>query len=124
MKLVIKPKASYDESFIKYLKSYMYDAVKNDYNHIRASRLSSELNLNILDILLYAIRNMSISSSSDEWVIETNKSLRYKEFNLEKLINFITYGNIKIKGYKILYKIFENVANNIDVIYKEWLNGS
>lgn len=121
MKLVIRPKDYYDKLFIKYLKNYMIELIRNHYNKDKTSELSSELGLDIFDILIYAINNVIISEYGDAWIVEINKSIRYKEFNFGKLINFITYGNLKVKGYKLLYIIFEEVANNIDTIYERWL---
>lgn len=123
MKLVIKSKEDYNSLFITYLKDYMIKLINDYYSPTKASRLSFELGLDILDIFIYTINNMNISAYGNAWTIETDKSLRYKEYNLDKLINFITYGNLKVKGYRLLYIILEYVANNIDLIYEEWKDG-
>lgn len=125
MKIVIKNKNEYKESFIKtYLKQYMSDMLEMYYDHSKASGLSRELKLNVYKILDYAINTLNITESGNNWIIEINKNLRYNIYNLNYLINYITYGNRSIKGYKILYIIFANISKNIDSIYKEWLDGS
>lgn len=124
MKLVIN-KYLYNKIFVtKYLKKVILNIINSNFNPIKSKKLSQELGgLNIREIIVYAVNNLLISEVGDKWVIEINKSLNYGNYNLGYLINFITYGNINTKGYKILYIIFKYIANNIDKIYKEWLDG-
>ena len=124
MKLVIKNKNDYDERFIKnYLKKLMIKLIKDNYNLSRALQFNQELNLNVLNIFIYAVKTINISESGDSWIISIDKTKIYGNYNLSKLIFYITYGTRTIKGYKLLYNIFEYIANNLELIYREWLNG-
>ena len=121
MKIIIKNKDWYSKYFIyNYLPRYLESLVEDEYRAARASQLKKELKLNIYNIFIYAMRNVSISESGDSYEISINKNIKYKDYNLKTLVDFITYGNLEIKGYKLLYDIFKLVNENIDIIYKEY----
>lgn len=125
MKIIIQNKEDYNKDFIyNYLPQYLLTSINNYYSPSRALQISRELHLNILDIFKYALSNLIIAETGDSYTISINKNLRYNKYNLKKLIDFINYGNMKVKGYRLLYDIFEAAAKNIDLIYKEWQDGN
>lgn len=125
MKLIIYNKENYSKYFIyNYLPRYLVNIVEESYKSIKAVKFNKELKINTLSVFKYAMKNISISEINDTYVISINKNLNYKTYNLKSLIDYITYGNMEIKGYRLLYNIFKWLSNNIDLVYKEWLDNS
>ena len=125
MKLIIQNKDNkFPKEFIEYLPIYMLDELNSMFSSSRCKHMTSFLKLNILSIFRYALENLNISKSGDSYILSINKNLRYNKYNLNSLINFISYGNRNLKGYRLLYIIFEETSKFIDVIYERWKNGS
>lgn len=124
MKIVINNKNNYDKYFIyDYLPKYILNSVSELYDASRASQMNRELHLNILSIFIYAINNLTIQETGEAWALSINKNTRYKNYNLSSLIDYITYGTRTCKGYRLLYNIFKSINENIDLIYKRWIDG-
>lgn len=124
MKLIIQNKQQYNELFVKdYLPKYILSQVNTLFSNIKCKHLSKYLDINILNLFRFAINNLEISEVGDNYILSINKSLRYKKYNLGKLINFITYGNRDIKGYRLLDIIFKSIEENIGILYERWLKG-
>lgn len=122
MKIIIYNKDSYSKSFIeKYLPSYIMSIFKRSYSKKKLEELDKEFNIDSLNIIKTALKNLKISEQTNSYSIEINKNVKYKHQNIDSLINLITYGNRSCKGYLIIYKIFKEIAENIDIIYEEWL---
>jgi hypothetical protein len=120
MQINIYDKEKYNKYFIyHYLPMYMLEIIKSEYRSLKAIKLEKELKVNVLKVFTYAITNISITEQGDTYSIYVNKYLKYKKYNLNQLINFITYGNREIKGYNLLYILFNYIETNINVIYKE-----
>lgn len=124
MKIILYNKNNYNKQFVyNYLKHYMLKLVDELYSSKKCKQLSQKLNVNILSVIKYSINTLIISTTNDSYILSINKNIRYKDYNLKALINYINYGDREIKGYRLLYNIFEYVVKNIDSIYKEWLDG-
>ena len=116
---------SYGERFAKYLIIYMYSLADSIIDLKRCDNIDNEFNINSKQIILAAIKNSSIDSTDDKFIIRINKNLKYNHMNMNKLINQITYGNRSVKGYRIIEDLFKYIQGDIKNIYEEWLaNGN
>ena len=124
MKIIIYNKDDYDREFIEYIPSEILRLFNNSFSRKRLSEINKEFNIDSLNIIRFAIRNLSISEQSNSYTISINKSLKFKNQPIDSLINLITYGNRSCKGYIIVLDIFNHIAEHIDMLYKEWLDGN
>ena len=108
--------------FIKYLISYMYNIANNIIDVKRCKNIDIEFNIDSKQIILFAIKNLSISSTSTDYIIRIDNNLKYNHMNLGKLINLITYGNRSVKGYNIISDLFTLIKDDLPNIYERWLN--
>lgn len=124
MKLIIYNKNNYNKEFIyDYLPKLMLDLLNNSINYKHINRLDSEFKIDSAYILKFSVRNFKITEQVNSYTIEVDKNKKIKGYNLDSLINLITYGNRSCRGYLLLNKIFRFVADNLDQIYEEWLDG-
>lgn len=124
MKIVIYNKNNYDRDFIEYLPNIIEKLFNKSFSRRRLQRLDKEFNINSIGIIRFSIKNIKISEQPNSYTLEIDKNKKYDHESLESLINLITYGNRSCKGYLIVYDIFKYIAENIDTLYKEWLDGS
>ena len=108
--------------FIKYLISYIYNIANNIIDVKRCKNIDTEFNIDSKQIILFEIKNLSISSTSIDYIIRIDNNLKYNHMNLGKLINLITYGNRDVKGYNIISNIFTLIKDDLPNIYERWLN--
>lgn len=111
---------TYDKNFVYWLKYYMYDTVKRNLNYHKCENFNYEYNINAEDIILFSIKSIKISHIIDKYILFIDKNKFYKNMNIEKLVNLITYGSRTVKGYRIIPDIFSLVETNFDNIYREW----
>lgn len=125
MQIILYDKGNYKKQFVyNYLPLYIRDYVLNSLSNNKLRLLNSEFNINSKEIIKEALNSLHISETPNTYVIAIDKNKRYKNENLSSLINLITYGNRSCKGYNIVYDAFNTIASKIDIIYKEWLDGS
>ena len=116
---------SYGERFAKYLIMYVYCLADSIIDLKRCDNIDNEFNINSKQIILTAIKNLSIDSTNRQLIIRINKNLKFNHMNIGKLINQITYGNRSVKGYHIIEDLFKYIQNDIENIYERWLaNGN
>ena len=124
MKLVIYNKEKYHKEFIKYLSKFILDVFNGSINLRKIDLIRDEFGIDVLNIIRFALKNLKITEQPNSYTIEIDKNKKYKHENVSSLINLITYGNRSCKGYPIVYDIFKFIAENIDRLYEEWLDGS
>ena len=121
MQLIIHNKYLYAKSFIyKYLPKYIYNLAISSCDKKILDKFDKEFDINSLEVIKKSMGNLIVSEQWDSYIIKTDKNLKYDRFNLDSVINLITYGNRTCKGYKLIFDIFELVGKKIDIIYKEW----
>lgn len=136
MKLVIKhPPAEFTYDFFKYLvgkiklyglasidtrKLIVFDTyINNKYKSVLKRHISSK------DSLIMFFYNLKITTLWDRVIIEVNPNIVIPSTTI-KLINvvkLITYGNLEIKGYNIIPKVFKYVKENINELYEMYQRG-
>ena len=121
MKLTIEK--IYSKDFIDYVVNYIQNKVIDTFNNIEAQKINKEFNIDTYQIFKLAAKNLIIKESPTNYTVTINRNVKYKGYNLNSLVNMITYGNRTCKGYPLIEKIFNLVHNNIDILYKEWLIG-
>ncbi len=123
MKIIIYNKDIYSKEFITWLSKELLRIFNDSFNKKRFFRIDKEFNIDSLNIIKFALKNLSISEQSNSYSISINKNLKYEHQPVDSLINLITYGNRSCKGYAIILDVFNYIANNIDILYREWLDG-
>lgn len=124
MKIILYDKDEYNRKFIKDLPSVALKLFNNLFNRMRLSNIDKEFDIDSLNIIRFALKNLIISEQPNSYSISINKNLKYDHQPIDSLINVITYGNRNCRGYTIVLDIFNYIAKNIDILYKEWLDGS
>ncbi len=124
MKIIISGKDNYSRKFIEDIPNKILELFNELFNRKRLSLIDKEFDINSLNIIRFALENLSISEQSNSYSISINKNLKFDHQSVDSLINLITYGNRNCKGYTIVLDIFNYIAKNIDILYKEWLDGN
>lgn len=124
MKLIIPNKQRYKKEFIyNTICSYILSLFKESSDRVRLNSFNDFFGFKADSIILYALNNLSISETSDSYIIKIDKNLRFKNLNVDKCVNLITYGTREIKGCPIVLNIFNAIVNNLDTIYERWNSG-
>jgi hypothetical protein len=124
MKIILYNKDEYNRKFIEDLPSIALKLFNNSFNRMRLSNIDNEFDIDSLNIIRFALKNLIISEQPNSYSISINKNLKYDHQPVDSLINVITYGNRNCRGYTIVLDIFNYIVKNIDILYKEWLDGS
>lgn len=123
MKIVIYSKDDYSREFVDYIPSIALKLFNESFDRKRLFNIDKEFNINSLNIIRFALENLSISEQPNSYTISINKNLKFEHQPIDSLINLITYGNRNCKGYTIVLDIFNYITKNINILYKEWLDG-
>ena len=126
MQITIKNKSKIiiDEFIYTYLPNYIRELFSISVDNKRLSEFDKMFNIDSKMILFKALRNLLITKNgNNEFNIKINDIITVDNHNIGYYINLITYGNREIKGYPIIKIIFQHVADDINIIYKEWENG-
>lgn len=124
MKVIIYNKDNYSRKFIEDLPNIALDLFNSLFNRHRLKIISDEFNIDSIGAIRFSLKNMIISEQPNSYSISINKTLKFNHLPIDSVINLITYGNRNCKGYTIVLDIFNYIAKNIDILYKEWLDGS
>lgn len=124
MKIILYNKDEYNRKFIEDLPSIALKLFNNSFNKMRLSSIDNEFDIDSLNIIRFALKNLIISEQPNSYSISINKNLKYDHQPVDSLISVITYGNRNCRGYTIVLDIFNYIVKNIDILYKEWLDGS
>lgn len=81
---------------------------------------SNYLNLDCKAALDFAMTCLKVDANCvGDYYITFDKEMRIGNFSVADFVNFITYGNLSVKGYKIVLEVFQYVQSNIEEIYSE-----
>lgn len=117
----IKFTKNYGYRFAKYIRIYAFNIAKNIIEPDRCKNIDDEFNIKSKDIILFALKNLSISGDIDNYILRINNNILFNSMNLKKLIDEITYGNRTVRGYKIIDYIFNYIQQDISSIYERWI---
>ena len=122
MKIIIDK--SYNESFVKvFLVKYIHDKILDLYNPNKVLRINNEFKINSKKVFEVAANNLIVNETPTYYKVSINRNVRVDSNNLVSLLNLITYGSRTCKGYTLIIDIFNFIKDNLDVLYKEWLDG-
>lgn len=124
-----------DKGFSLFLISVIQERVITEINPQKMIKLGEYLNkvsifkkltyryISPREILLSAVYNLQTYSTSEEIVIEVDRSVPFYDstIKLYQLVDFITYGNLAIKGYPLLDEIFKDITENINVYFRLYI---
>jgi len=119
MKIILYNKDEYNRKFIEDLPSIALKLFNNSFNRMRLLNIDREFDIDSLNIIKFALKNLIISEQPNSYSISINKNLKYDHQPVDSLINVITYGNRNCRGYTIVLDIFNYIVKNIDILYKE-----
>lgn len=124
-----KPFANY---IIKNIQKYVID----NYNSARASKLEKFINDNnvikykyikkyttVNELYRLAVSNLLIKNETDSVLkIYVNNNILIPDTytKLINIINFLEYGNLSVSKYALLTTAIDNIADNIDGLYKQF----
>ena len=124
-----KPFANY---IIKNIQKYVID----NYNSARASKLEKFINDNnvikykyikkyttVNELYRLAVSNLLIKNETDSVLkIYVNNNILIPDTytKLINIINFLEYGNLSVSNYALLTTAIDNIADNIDGLYKQF----
>lgn len=126
MQLIIHNKENYNKEFVKdFLLKHITNFIMTDYklNKIKYARFEEILGYDLLNLFKFILDNLKVVETPLSYVISIDNVLYYKGKSITLLVNFITYGTRTCQGNTIFLKAFNYIAKNIDILYKEWLDG-
>jgi hypothetical protein len=127
MKLTI---TTQDEDFAtRYIPEVLKEYINSNYSEAKAKKLNDFLYLHnvksgVKGSLMYAIETLKFSKEGENYVLEVdkNKILEKTAFNIDTIVNLITYGTVDIRGYNLLVNSFEFVARKINSLKKSYMS--
>ena len=122
MELLIKTNKEVSKTFFtEYLPLYLKEIYLRRVNLQKFKKINDEFKINSHKIILFALDHLSISHiNENEYIISVNKNIKLNGQSLMIYLNNITYGNLNVKGYPILYDIFSEANKHIEDIYWGW----
>lgn len=118
----LKISNDYPKEFVADLKKLLEEELYAQIDIQRIEYFKAAYNLDIMSILLYAIKTMLVRQSPAGYVCSLDETVRYKKYNLARLVKKITYGDLTTKGYPVLENVFRDSEKNISVLYGRWLD--
>ena len=120
----IKIPKSYSISFVvDYLIKYVIDQVKSHKGDPRLNNIGSEFGFNAYEALLYIVKNLLVDIQNRYIIVSVNKNLYWHGYNLEKLLNIITFGTRANKGSDIYTKAVDYINQHYEVLYLKYMGG-
>ena len=95
--------------------------IKEEYEHLYSKKITG------YDTIMYGLDNLVCDLVSNKLVIKisTNQFIPgLHRVRVDTLCRLINYGNTSIKGYPIFTDAFNIIADNIDILAKEYLEGN
>lgn len=120
----IKIPIKYTVTFVvDYVIKYIINEVKSHKGDPRINNIGSEFGFNAYEALLYIVNNLLVDVQSRYITVSVNKNLHWKGYNLEKLLNIITYGSRTNKGCDIYTSAVDYINKHYEAMYLSYLGG-
>lgn len=115
---------NYTVSFaINYLVKYIVREVESHKGDARLNNIGSEFGFNAYEALLYIVKNLLVDVQNRYIIISVNKNLYWHGYNLEKLLNIITFGSRTNKGCDIYTSAVDYINQHYEAMYLQYLGG-
>lgn len=92
--------------------------ISENFNHLYSKKVTSK------DIILAGIKDLVCDDTDSKLIIKisTNHFIQgLDRVRIETLCRLINYGNTEIKGYPIFTDTFDDIADNISVYVRKYL---
>ena len=121
MHLILSKK--YDLAFVSYLWKLVKLRSLNNLNAEKLKAFSEEFGFNYLNAIEFAFNNSRVSETEEYRLVSFSNYVKYHDMSCSKIIDILTYGTRTIKGVSIIKDKFNEVNENIEIIYEGWLHG-
>ena len=121
MHLILSKK--YDLAFVSYLWKLAKLRSLNNLNAEKLKAFSEEFGFNYLNAIEFAFNNSRVSETEEYRLVSFSNYAKYHDMSCSKIIDILTYGTRTIKGISIIKDKFNEVNENIEIIYEGWLHG-
>ena len=120
----IKIPIKYTITFVvNYIIRYIINEVELHEGDPRLNNIGSEFGFNAYEALLYIVQNLLVDVQNRYIIVSVNKNLYWHGYNLEKLLNIITFGTRANKGSDIFSKLCDYINRKVEVMYIDYLGG-
>ena len=120
----IKIPNKYSIKFITdYVIKYIIDQVKSHKGDPRLNNIGSEFGFNAYEALLYIVQNLLVDIQNRYIIVSVNKNLYWHGYNLEKLLNIITFGTRANKGSDAYTKVVDYINQHYSAMYLKYMGG-
>ena len=121
MHLILSKK--YDLAFVSYLWKLVKLRSLNNLDAEKLKAFSEEFGFNYLNAIEFAFNNSRVSDTEEYRLVSFSNYAKYHDLSCSKIIDILTYGTRTIKGVSIIKDKFNEVNENIEIIYEGWLHG-
>ena len=108
---------------VNYLIKYIINEVESHKGDPRLNNIGSEFGFNAYEALLFIVQNLLVDVQTRYIIISVNKNLHWHGYNLEKLLNIITFGSRTNKGCDIFLKACDDINRRVETMYIDYLGG-
>ena len=106
---------------VDHLIKYIINEVKSHKGDARLNNIGSEFGFNAYEALLYIVNNLYVDIQNRYITVSVNKNLHWHGYNLEKLLNIITYGSRTNKGCDIYLKAVDYINQHYEALYLQYM---
>lgn len=111
-----------------FINNYILVGIKNillkSLNSKNLAQYNKEFDIDVRDVLIKSVDTLIVTKvSSNTYIIQTNKNIKYKDNFLDNYLRLITYGSRTSRGYPILLNIFKFIEKNVYFLYRRWQDG-
>lgn len=118
----VKIPNDYSTTFvINYLIKYIINEVESHKGDPRLNNISMEFGFNAFEGLRYIVQNLLVDIQTRYIIISVNKNLHWHGYNLEKLLNIITFGSRTNKGCDIYTRAIDYINRNYEAMYLRYM---
>ena len=121
MRLVLNKK--YELAFVSYLWKLIKKEVLSELDSRSLEKFSNEFGFNYLIAREFAFNIPKLSETEEYKLVAFSNYATYPDLSCSKIIDILTYGTRTIKGVSIIKDKFNEVNENIEIIYEGWLHG-
>lgn len=108
---------------INYLIPFIVNRVESNNGNARLNNIGSEFGFDAYEALLYIVNNLYVDVQNKYIIMSVNKNLHWRGYNLEKLLNIITFGSRTNKGCDIYLSAVDYINKHFEAMYLQYMGG-
>lgn len=122
--MIVKIPVKYTVSFVvDYVIKYIINKIESSKNDSRLNDVGSNFGFNAYEALLYIAQNLLVDIQDRYITVSVNKNIHWHGYNLEKLLDIITYGSRDVKGCTIYWDTVKFINEHYKAMYLKYLGG-